>query len=88
MAVYAVWICASLWIIGGLMERRISHVVAESVRLVLTAAGVTWTGSWFGPVALSGVVQACIAFAAGLSLLALWAVFKPSPTGHGYFSRQ
>ena len=88
LAAYAAWITAGLWIIGGLLERRLSYVVAESLRLLASAAGVLWTGGWFGPLALAQTMQAGFALAACASLAALWIIFKPSPTGHGYFSRQ
>ncbi len=87
-ALYALWLGAGLWSVGGLMERRFGYMMAESLRLLVTAAGTIWTGNWFGSVMLPVQAQAGIAAAAAGSLLALWILFKPQPSVHGYLSRQ
>lgn len=85
---YALWLGASLWTLGGLLEQRAYFVRFEALRLVLTAGAVLLTGGWFGPVALPGSMQAAVAALAALALAALWVTFKfafqPATEQHGY----
>jgi alkylglycerol monooxygenase len=83
---YALWLAAGLCIVGGLMERRPHYVALEAVRLFATAAGVLFSGTWFGGVALPSIAQAAITMASFGSLIALRIIFKQTPAAHGYFS--
>ncbi|MBC7501364.1 MAG: sterol desaturase family protein [Herminiimonas sp.] len=85
---YAGWLCATLWIVGGLMESRARHATFECGRLLATVAAVALTGSWFGVPALSMPIRAAIIALAILSLLALRFVSNPSSGTHGHLSHQ
>ncbi len=87
-AAYALWLASSLWIVGGLMERRPHYVAREALRLLATAAGVLYSGIWFGAVTLPPIAQAAITMASFGSLIALRMAFKKTPAAHGYFSSQ
>lgn len=86
-AIYALWIGAALWTIGGLMERRMRDVALEAIRLVGTTIGMLYGGAWFG-VPLSMSSMSAVAGIAGASLLALWMIFIRAPSAQGAFSRQ
>ena len=86
--VYALWLGAGLWSVGGLMERAPGYSVLESIRLGSTGIGVLATGSWFGVPALSATLQGLIVASALISLAAFWMVLKSLPAPHGHFSHQ
>lgn len=85
---YALWLGVGLWIIGGLMEQRLIHVVLEAQRLAATAVAVMLGGTWFGAVVIPPILQGVVIAATLGSLAALWIIFKQSPATHGYFSHQ
>ncbi|RJF99717.1 sterol desaturase family protein [Noviherbaspirillum saxi] len=85
---YALWLGGGLWIVGGLLEGRASHVALEAIRLIATVAAVLLSGSWFGDIQLPTWAQLALAGFAAASLLALWLAFKRSLSVHGYFSHQ
>lgn len=85
---YALWLGASLWVIGGLLERRMHYAWLEIVRLLLTPVGVWISGAWFGTLALSSNWQSAIGALAAVSLAALWLLFKPSAELHGIIPDQ
>lgn len=87
-AAYALWLVATLWIVGGLMENRIRYMALEAMRLIATAAAVAVSGIWFGAVALPFFVQGVIVVTSVVSLIATWIIFKPSSVAHGHFSHQ
>ncbi|MDZ4812887.1 MAG: sterol desaturase family protein [Pseudomonadota bacterium] len=66
---YALFVLASLWILGGLLEARPGFRWLELIRLLSIACGVSITGHWFGN-ALSPALSSVIAFALVASGLA------------------
>ena len=85
---YALWLGAGLWIVGGLMEKRAFYQVLEVFRLLATAAFVALSGTWFGIPALPGAIQGVIVAAALVSLLGLWVTYKHPSASHGNLSHQ
>ena len=81
---YALWLGASLWTIGGLLERRPHYLPLEALRLAATAGGVLLGEAWFGALALPAGMQGAIVALAAASLAALWLAFKPWNALHGY----
>jgi alkylglycerol monooxygenase len=74
-AYYFLFLLASLVSVGGVMEGRREFVMAEGVRLAAVAAGVWWTGQWFGGSQSALLVNGIAAFAIA-SLLGLWAAVR------------
>lgn len=70
-ALYGIWLGAGLWIIGGLTERRHNYLWLESLRLILTAAYVQFTGVWFGDFALPFMAKFTVILIIMASLLSL-----------------
>ncbi len=87
-AAYALWLAAGLWTVGGLLERRPSHVAFEAIRLLATTAGILASGAWFGAATLPTWAQWSAAGMAAGSLIALWTIFKQSLSANGYLSHQ
>jgi alkylglycerol monooxygenase len=73
-ALYGLFVIASLWILGGLLEARPLFRWLEALRLLLVAGCVAGTQSWFGVVLTpwtSGLVAAVLAASALAAALAL-----------------
>ena len=85
---YGLWLGASLWITGGLMERRPVYVWMEALRQVITAGAVFVYGGWFGGVGLPWQAQAAIGAVVAASVSSLWPIFKPLSISDGYLSHQ
>lgn len=85
---YAMWLGAGLWIVGGLLERRRNYVSFEGIRLLATAIGVIYTGTWFGMPALPVAAQAAAIVITAGSLLALKKIFRSMQAEHGRLSHQ
>ncbi|PRC94764.1 sterol desaturase family protein [Solimicrobium silvestre] len=75
-ALYGFWLGAGLLILGGLTERRSNYLWLESIRLILTAGFVLFTGNWFGEFALPALGQGAVLFVTMSSLLSLVVLFK------------
>ncbi|MBY0571699.1 MAG: sterol desaturase family protein [Burkholderiaceae bacterium] len=84
LVLYALWLLAGFWIIGGLMQQQKFFMLLEGFRIAICAAMVLTTSSWFGITTLTGTAQACIIAACAACLLALLLIFKTKP--HGYLS--
>lgn len=79
---YAVYLVASLCVLGGLMESRHWATWTEAVRVMGTALVPALSGRWFGNGHLDGHIISAITLVFGLSALALpW--LRPSSTGAG-----
>jgi sterol desaturase/sphingolipid hydroxylase (fatty acid hydroxylase superfamily) len=66
---YFLYIAISLVTVGGVLENRPEFLWIEAARLLLTAAAVTFTGSWFAVHdirAIAGVAAFCLVSATGL----------------------
>lgn len=85
-ATYALWLTAGLWTVGGLMERRGNHPVFEATRLTATAAGVIYSGAWFGVQELPLQAEIAIVAAVAASLLTLCIAFRGRAAEHRYLS--
>jgi len=62
---YAIWLFAGFWIVGGLLEQKRKFIVLESLRLMLGAAMVVYSPMWFGIVYLPlwaqvGIIGTCL----------------------------
>jgi hypothetical protein len=68
---YAVYLVASLWVLGALMEARRWAPWVEAVRLLATALVPALIGQWFGYSHLDGHIAIAIAIVFGLGALAL-----------------
>ena len=68
---YALWLIASLWSTGGLMEGREVYRFAEALRLVATGLMAAQMGSWFGT-PIGAAVQAAVAGTCFISLIWEW----------------
>ena len=68
---YAVYLIASLWVLGALMEARQWAPWVEGLRLLATALVPALSGQWFGNSHLDGHIALAIATLFGLSALAL-----------------
>ncbi|GAA0887480.1 sterol desaturase family protein [Rhodanobacter soli] len=68
---YAIYLVASLCVIGALMEGRRWAPWAEGVRVLATAAVPLLSGHWFGIGHLDGHIALAIAVVFGLSALAM-----------------
>ena len=71
MLAYAVYLVASLWVLGALMESRHWAPWLEGLRLLATALAPALSGKWFGNSHLDGHIAMAIAAVFGLSALAL-----------------
>ena len=67
---YFSYIVATLVVLGGLLENSRAFLVAEAARVTITAMVVFTTGTWFGSVRGTAVIDGVIAFAA-ISVIAL-----------------
>ena len=85
-AAYGLWLCAGLFTVGGIMERR--FYLLEALRVIATVAGVLASGIWFGGQALPEVVQIASLIGGILSLGGLWMLMKRLPGTHGNLSPQ
>ena len=54
---YALWLFAGFWIVGGLLEQKRKFIILESSRLILGAAMLVYSPMWFGIVHLPSWVQ-------------------------------
>jgi sterol desaturase/sphingolipid hydroxylase (fatty acid hydroxylase superfamily) len=79
-ALYGVWLGSGLFIIGGLTERRQNYLWLESLRLILTAAYVQYTGLWFGDFILPAGAKVAVIVIAMCSLFSL--VLLAKDLGH------
>src|ERR1700739_4796511 len=68
---YAVWLVASLWSTGGLMEGREVFRFAEALRRRAHGVAAAQMGSWFGT-PIGAAVQATIAATCLVSLIWEW----------------
>jgi sterol desaturase/sphingolipid hydroxylase (fatty acid hydroxylase superfamily) len=68
---YAVYLVASLWVLGALLEARHWAPWLEGLRLLTTALVPVLIGAWFGNSHLDGHIALAIAAIFGLSALAL-----------------
>ncbi|MFZ0869252.1 MAG: sterol desaturase family protein [Rhodanobacter sp.] len=75
MLAYAVYLVASLWVLGALTEARRWAPWVEGLRLLATALVPALSGQWFGNSHLDGHIALAIAALFGVSALALPWVF-------------
>jgi len=68
---YAVYLVASLWSLGALLETRRWAPWVEGLRALVTALVPVLSGKWFGTSHLDGHIAMAIAVVFGLSALAL-----------------
>ena len=68
---YSVYLVASLWVLGALMEARRWAPWVEGLRLLATALVPALIGKWFGNSHLDGHIAIAIAVVFGLGALAL-----------------
>ncbi len=77
LLVYALYLVASLCVLGGLMESRAWARWAETARVLGTALVPALSGRWFGDDHLDGYLVLAIGLAFGLSALALPWLWRP-----------
>jgi hypothetical protein len=80
LLLYALYLVASLCVVGALMEGRRWAVWAEGLRVLATAAVPLLGGRWFGIGHLDGHIALAIAVVFGLSALALPWLGGPHPS--------
>lgn len=76
VALYAGWLGAGFFAVGGLTERRSGFLWFESIRLIFTIVFVHYTGHWFGEFALPVFAQYVISFVALCSLVYLFRLYR------------
>lgn len=85
-AAYGLWLCAGLFSVGSLLERRLYWF--EGARLALTSAAILGGGVWFGGAALPMALQMAALVIGGVSLAWLGILMKKLPESHGHLSPQ
>jgi alkylglycerol monooxygenase len=73
-ACYALYLVYSVWTIGLVMEGRSVGLWLELLRTAGTAAGVLWTGRWFGVAQLDSRVAVALVAIFGISAVAVLCV--------------